>query len=444
MKASSPLFLVVDLFCGAGGTSTGFKMTNGIAKVIACVNHDPIAIKSHWKNYPDVEHFEEDIRLLDLTKLIATVKYWKRRYPNALLILWASLECTNFSKAKGGQPRDADSRTLADHLERYIYALNPDYVQIENVVEFMAWGPLDDNGKPLSRKNGQDFMRWKHEICDMGYRDEWAEMNSANYGAHTSRNRLFGAFAKQGLPIVWPTPTHAKNPVIGTSLFDTGLEKWKPVEETLDFADEGESIFLRKKPLSDKTLERIYLGLLKFVAGKTGRMEFLSTYYGNGYNAGMQDSSPTLTTKDRLAFIQPKKHSYILNPSHGGHSTSIEAPCPVIVARQDKAPLYCVQAKEGTLQVPIYDTDTAIAIKIKTFMVEHGLSDITMRMLKVPELLKIQGFPEGYQLDGTLADQKKFIGNSVVPIVVTKWILALADRIQQTRKIIPLHDKIAA
>lgn len=170
--AIKPLFLIVDLFCGAGGTTTGFVKAKikpsdifktveefgqvagfddefarnnfnqkvRVAKVVACVNHDPIAIKSHWLNHPDVKHFEEDIRTLDLTELVALVKHYRELYPDAKLILWASLECTNFSKAKGGQPRDADSRTLADHLERYILALDPDYIQIENVVEFMSWG----------------------------------------------------------------------------------------------------------------------------------------------------------------------------------------------------------------------------------------------------------------------------------------------------------------
>lgn len=112
---NDPIFLIVDLFCGFGGTTTGFVNAeingNKLAKIIACVNHDPKAIKSHWLNHPDVKHFEEDIRTLDLSELTKIVNYWKGIYPNAYLILWASLECTNFSKAKGGQARDADSRT---------------------------------------------------------------------------------------------------------------------------------------------------------------------------------------------------------------------------------------------------------------------------------------------------------------------------------------------
>ena len=140
--------LYVDLFCGAGGTSTGINSAKiddeQCAKVIACVNHDKNAIASHASNHPDALHFTEDIRTLQLSPLVTHVRQQKKDNPQALLVLWASLECTNFSKAKGGQARDADSRTLAEHLFRYIDALNPDYIQIENVEEFMSWGPLDE------------------------------------------------------------------------------------------------------------------------------------------------------------------------------------------------------------------------------------------------------------------------------------------------------------
>lgn len=130
--------LYIDLFCGAGGTSTGVENARysdeRCAKVIACVNHDANAIASHAANHPDALHFTEDIRTLELSHLVEHVKRMKKIYPDALVVLWASLECTNFSKAKGGQPRDADSRTLAEHLFRYIEVINPDYIQIERVL----------------------------------------------------------------------------------------------------------------------------------------------------------------------------------------------------------------------------------------------------------------------------------------------------------------------
>lgn len=530
---TSPLFIVFDLFCGAGGVTTGYlhAMLEGmnIAKVVACVNHDPKAIKSHWQNHPDVVHFEEDIRTLDLTEIAALADFYRALYPHAYIILWASLECTNFSKAKGGQPRDADSRTLADHLDRYVISLQPDYIKIENVVEFMSWGPLDENGKPVSRKNGTDWMRWRKSICAHGYTDEWRELNSANYGAYTSRNRLFGIFARPGLPICWPEPTHAKNPSKKGLYGD--LKKWKPVKDMLDFSDEGESIFNRKIPLVDPSLQRIYAGLVKYVAngntsfiqkhfsgkplgkvipitgpagvittranqslvqvnflvkynsrGKDGnynppstedpapvvstqnrlylaQLRFLTHYYSNGGElSSIESPSATISTRDRSAvvFCQPflmptnydnkpvsierpaptitanRKHHYLVNPSHGGHCTSTEQPCPVIIARQDKAPLYLIQTETGTFNIPVYDTDSEVMVQIKVFMACYGIVDIKMRMLRVHELLRIQGFPPGYKLEGNQADQKKFIGNSVVPLVVQKWTEALGSRLIET------------
>ena len=155
--------LYIDLFCGAGGTTTGVERArlNGdkCAKVIACANHDPNAIASHAANHPDVLHFTEDIRTLDLLPLVNHVINMHDKYPKAKLVLWASLECTNFSRAKGGMPRDADSRTLAEHLFRYIKALQPDFIQIENVEEFMCWGDLDENGKPVSKEQGKCYVR---------------------------------------------------------------------------------------------------------------------------------------------------------------------------------------------------------------------------------------------------------------------------------------------
>ena len=454
-KESDPLFLVIDLFCGAGGTSTGFTQAalngRGLAKVIACVNHDPLVIKSHWLNHPGVQHFEEDIRTLELTKLIEIVNYWKAKYPAALVILWASLECTNFSIAKGGQPKDADSRTLANHLFRYVEAIHPDYIQIENVVEFMSWGPLDEKGKPVSKKNGTDWMRWREHIkTAYNYHDEWKELNSANFGAYTSRNRLFGCFAKNGLPICFPEATHSKKPT-GFGLFGDGMHQWKAVREVLDLTDEGKSIFNRKTPLSDNSLERIYTGLERFVTTnrlqkkrstqtKKGKGEttdtFITHYYGRGFNTLTTDPLPTITTKERAAIIKAEffdgsivanpKYHFLLNPGWGGNTGSVDQPCCVIVARQDKAPLSIVQVEGGSYGIPIYEDDTATMVKLKKFMVEHNLVDIKMRMLHVSELLKIQGFPTGYTLSGSQVHQKKFIGNSVVPLVVKAWAEALA------------------
>lgn len=537
--------LYIDLFCGAGGTSTGVNSArlNGkqCAEVIACVNHDANAIASHASNHPEALHFTEDIRTLKLSPLIAHLESCRKKNPDALVVLWASLECTNFSKAKGGMPRDADSRTLAEHLFRYIEAIKPDYIQIENVEEFMSWGDIDENGHPISKDKGKSYVRWVNNVCKYGYYFDWRILNAADYGAYTSRKRFFGQFALHGLPIVFPKATHAKCPVkYEHSLFPTdNMQPWKPVREVLDLNDEGESIFGRKKPLVEKTLERIYAGLIKFVAGgkeafivkwnsangKTGKYAspsidepcptvttqnrlgvakvqflskqyggapagknisvegpagtitcrdhhaFVSAHYGNGYNTSVDAPAPTLTCKDRLGLVtsnflemqygngtpastdepapavttNPKhnlvsvkpwimntnygnigssidepsqtitanrKWHYLMNPQFANKGGSIDKPCFTLIARMDKMPPYLVSTKEG-LAIEVYETDSRATIQIKEFMALYGIADIRMRMLRIPELKRIMGFPEDYVLVGTLAEQKKFIGNAV-------------------------------
>lgn len=616
-------FLVIDLFCGAGGTSTGFSRAKidgkFVAKVIACVNHDPVAIESHYYNHRSTLHFTEDIRLVNLDALGAYVEYMKQKYPGVPVVLWASLECTNFSKAKGGQPREADSRTLAEHLYRYIEVLQPDYVWIENVIEFKSWGPLDNNGKPISKHAGRDFLIWKAYMQNkFGYNYSERVMNAADYGAYTSRVRFFCQFAKidGDYPIVWPEPTHTQKPVEG-GMFGS-LLKWKPVKEVLDFSDEGRSIFGRKKDLSPKTYERVLAGCRKYIkkgegnfiqkhfsgrpAGKvtstevpagtiltsanqslvqTFGIKYLSNNAKTGVNSGFNTSDPcptvttqnrlgivqasfmtsyyggsnctapidgpaaTLTTKDRITLVTThhidkhfssgphnhssvenpagtiltsgnhfslvtthhldkqysgdenhqsieapagtiltndkhnlvshtrwvmktgfdptagvsvespcptllasRKHHYLVNPQFGNTGNSIEKPCPTLIASLGKRPLSMVTMSDevpaecshlgidenGQLHIIVYDTDCEAMVEIKKFMAEYGIVDIKMRMLKVDELLLIQGFPKNYYLAGTKSDQKKFIGNSVCPDLVQKKAEASALAIYRLYK----------
>ena len=505
----------IDLFCGAGGTYSGIHLASENTKVLACVNHDANAIMSHFENHPDAHHFTEDIRdFAVVMKLKTLVENIRENEPEAIINIWASLECTNFSKAKGGQSRDADSRTLAEHMFMYLRELDPDYFWVENVREFMSWGPLDDNGKPENRTAGKDYMKWIDNVKSYGFRYDAKILNSANYGAYQSRERLFIQFAKYDYPIQWPEQTHTKDKVV-SPLFP--MEKWKPVREVLDLSNEGVSIFKRKKELSDNTLKRIYAGLLKFVAngdevftkryngGKIhpeqkvnsidrpmgtictngthalvksvfiqqrnsgepyskvisvdnpartitksgGNQEIvtashLSTYYGNFGLHSINSPAPTITTKDRItkidvSFIDQqygtgvptsiekpigtlttipkfnlvKAQQYIFNPAWGGNNGSIENPCCTVVARQDKAPLYLVSTELGQITIPVYENDSETMIKIKEFMVIHGVIDVKMRMLNIPELKQIQGFPKDYKLIGNQTEQKKFIGNAV-------------------------------
>lgn len=329
--------LYIDLFCGAGGTSTGVETARvnneKCAKVIACVNHDANAIASHAANHPEAKHFTEDIRTLELSPLVSHLDRMEKLYPSAFVVLWASLECTNFSKAKGGQPRDADSRTLAEHLFRYIEAIKPDYIQIENVEEFMSWGPMDGNGKPISMYKGDDYTRWVTNVKLHGYDFEYRVLNAADFGAYTTRKRFFGIFAKKGLPIVFPEPTHVKVP--------TGnLEKWKPVKDVLDFSDEGISIFERKKPLSEKTLERIYAGLIKFVAG--GKEAFMVKWNsmsrtGKYQAPGVDEPCHAVTCQNRLGVARVSFLSKYFSGHPESKNISVEGPAHTIKCKDNHA-----------------------------------------------------------------------------------------------------------
>ena len=361
------LFLYIDLFCGAGGTSSGVEKAriNGkkIAKVIACINHDRNAIASHKANHPEAVHYTEDIRTLDLTGLIAHIAAMRLLHPKVKIVLWASLECTNFSRAKGGMSRDADSRTLAEHLYRYILALNPDYIQIENVTEFMDWGPLvvkvkhdkklgtsycplhkttegKGRGKiirfgptwvPEPARKGEYYRRWLEEVKSYGYHFDHRVLNAADFGARTSRKRYFGVFAKQGLEIIFPQQTHAKNPEKHPG---KNYEKWLPVRDVLDLQDDGESIFDRNKAVVENSLKRINEGLKVHISG--GDDSYLIKYNsvnqktGKHVPPGLNDPCPVVAAQNRLGIA---KVHYLVKAFSGApehKNMPVSEPCGAI------------------------------------------------------------------------------------------------------------------
>ena len=335
--------LYIDLFCGAGGTSTGVERARiggkKCARVIACVNHDPNAIKSHAANHPNTKHFTEDIRTLDMKPLQAITDKERTKNPGARVVLWASLECTNFSKAKGGQPRDADSRTLAEHLFRYIDALQPDYIYIENVEEFMCWGDLDENGKPISRDEGRLYLKWVSNVEKRGYKFDHRLLNAADYGARTSRTRFFGIFSRLDMPVVWPEPTHCKGGR-AADMFHTALKPWEPVRDVLELDNEGQSIFDRKKPLTERTLERIYAGLIKFVAG--GKDAFIVKYNSFSKNGkyvapGLDEPCPVVATQNRLGVAKVQFLSKQFSGEPESKNVSIDEPSGAITCKDHHA-----------------------------------------------------------------------------------------------------------
>lgn len=364
---SSVQLAVIDLFCGAGGYSWGVKKAriNGmqVAKVAICVNHDAKAIASHYANMPDALHLIEDIRTVSMIPFIEVVDSIRLHHPHIKILLHASLECTNHSKAKGGMSRDADSRTLADHLFRYIEAIQPDYISIENVEEFLIWGPLQikevkcKTGDycpievkqrkptkaapkrvqsvnpvwiPVKEQKGIHYHEWISKVKAYGFEYDYRILNSADYGAFTSRKRYFALFAANGLPIAWPEPTHEKNPK--PSLFEQ-KEQWRAVKEVLSLHLQGESIFTKKTIPVEATLERIFAGLVRFVAG--GKKEYLLKYNSMSQRKkyvapGVDEPCPTISTQGRLCIVQPQFLSKYFSGNPESKNSSINNPAGAI------------------------------------------------------------------------------------------------------------------
>jgi DNA (cytosine-5)-methyltransferase 1 len=173
IKMNSKIKLIdIDSFCGAGGVTEGFHRAeidgHKTAKVVIGINHDAMAIESHKENHPDTFHFVEDFTELDPHKLVDIIKEARLQYTNAKVLFWASAECTHHSKAKGGLPRDADSRSLPEHIERYVRVIHPDIIGVEKLdnPKNFVWAEIDEkkcNWEDVAKNDGlsfDDFCEW--------------------------------------------------------------------------------------------------------------------------------------------------------------------------------------------------------------------------------------------------------------------------------------------
>lgn len=254
----------VDLFCGAGGTSSGLiQAVNSLGYDIklTAINHWDVAIATHTKNHEDVTHFCQSIETLNPTDIIKGGR---------LQLLVASPECTHHSRARGGKPRSDQKRADAWLLMRWIEKLYVENILIENVKEFVEWGPLTAKGLPDQRHKGVYFRQFV-ETLKVNYTVEYKTINCADHGDPTTRERFF-LIAKRGYKkIVWPNRTHASRKELAKrapqpELFENPeqLKPWVAAREIIDWDLEGKSIFGRKKALSPNTMKRIFAGLIKY------------------------------------------------------------------------------------------------------------------------------------------------------------------------------------
>ena len=237
--------LIVDLFAGGGGASWGLEMALGRSVDVA-VNHNPEAIAIHAANHPSTRHFVQNIH--QVHPLEATGG-------RPVDVLWASPDCKHFSKAKGTKPKNRNIRELAWVVIPWIRYTRPKLVCVENVEEFLTWGPLDAAGQPIKALAGRTFERWARAIRREGYSLEWRLLKACDHGAPTIRRRLFIVARRDGRPVRWPEPTHGP-----------GRDKpWRTAAECIDWSIPVPSIFDRRKPLVENTLKRIAEGLRRFV-----------------------------------------------------------------------------------------------------------------------------------------------------------------------------------
>lgn len=466
-----------DLFCGAGGTSTGLGQAAerlGRSLELVAVNHWERAVETHAKNHPSAAHFCQSLADLDPKKAVPGGK---------LDLLVASPECTHHSVARGGKPINDQSRASAWCVLRWCTALRVDRVLIENVPEFQTWGPIGaTTNRPIKRRKGETFRAFVDALRSLGYAVDWRVLNAADFGGATTRKRLFLQAVRGRARIEWPNPTHAANPTPGL-LGDR--RKWRAAREVIDWSLPGESIFGRKRPLSENTLKRIAAGLKKF--GGAAAEPFLVLLNGGGRqgaggvkslqehavvepfivptNYGEREGQsprchdinkpmPTVVASGQThGLVQP----FITRVSNGGdyncRSKDLNTPLGTITTANNfalvepfilphrqfdnmsvddiDAPMRTITATNGgsnalvvAVIVPYYANGQAGSVgePLRTVttrdrfgvVIPDGCQlDIRFRMLQPHELAAAMGFPANYKITGNRAEQVRQIGNAV-------------------------------
>jgi DNA (cytosine-5)-methyltransferase 1 len=453
----------VDMFCGAGGTSTGLAMAcsaAGIEVDLLAINHWTIAIETHSAQHPWARHMCASVDHVRPTDAVPGGR---------LHLLVASPECTHHARARGGRPMNEQSRATAWHVAKWAQELYIDNILIENVREFLEWGPLGANGKPLKSRKGETFRAFVVVLESLGYRVEWRVLNAADYGDPTTRERLFIVARRGGKAIPWPERTHS--PAGGPNLFGK-TRPYRTAREVIDWKLENPSIFSRKKALAPNTMARILAGLKKFnpqlepfivtlrqhVAARSMN-EPVPTVTGGGTHLGLcvpfmlgqqsgsaprhvDDPVPTIATKGAIELVQP----FIVQVTHGegdsGRPQTVDKPLPTITTKNGYGlaepfitKFYRTATSGTSVDEPLDTVTTKDRFGLVMPIVDGKALDIRFRMLQPHELARAQGFPDGYAFQGNKSEIVKQIGNAV-PVNLAKSLCAalVADYMPAKRK----------
>lgn len=459
----APRPLIVDSFAGGGGASTGIELALGRSPDIA-INHDAAALSMHEANHPETLHLNSNIWRVDPRDAC-------KGRPVGLA--WFSPDCKHHSKAKGGKPVEKNIRDLAWVVVMWAQRVKPDVIMLENVEEFRDWCPLTPDNKPDPERRGETFDLWVKQLRALGYRVQHRELRACDYGAPTIRKRLFVIARRDGLPIVWPEPTHGAPD--SAEVLAGKRKPWRTAAEIIDWSLPCPSIFdtseeimakfgLRAvRPLKDATLRRIARGVMRyvveaqqpFIVGCGGRMgqsperpvsspmqtltakadscvvtPFVSYAQQGGMNRPADAPLSTLTTRGTQQQVVAAHMMSLHGTSR--RDGQVDAPHPTICAGGQHSALvaaflqkYYGQGLGQQVSEPLHTVATRDTFGVVTVEIDgqtYAIEDIGMRMLTPREQFRAQGFPDTYRIDTgadgrqlTKTEQTRMCGNSVCP-----------------------------
>lgn len=447
--------LIIDNFAGGGGASTGIELALG-RRVDIAINHDPEAVAMHTANHPETQHFCESVWEVNPREIADG---------RPVGLVWLSPDCKHFSKAKGGKPVEKKIRGLAWVALRWAATVKPRVIMLENVEEFVTWGPLveqpDGTMRPCPKRRGREFGAFVNALRRQGYAVEWRELRACDFGAPTIRKRLFLIARRDGMPIVWPERTHG-DPKKGANGKRGALKPWRTAAECIDWALPCPSIFEREKPLADATCRRIAKGIMRYVVEAdepfivTGDVApvmtehanassprswgadeplrticaqtkgghhalvaaFLSKYYTTSACAAPLDAPvPTVTSWDHNALCSATliQTGYGEREGQSPRAPGLDKPIGTLVGSQKHALVAAFLAKyygsdqDPRMEEPMHTITTKDRFGLVTVAGEdYAIADIGLRMLAPHELFRAQGFPGDYIIDhGIDADGRR-------------------------------------
>lgn len=338
--------LFVDNFAGGGGASTGIEYAIGRSVDIA-INHDKEAIAMHKANHPNTKHFCEDVWEVEPKSACEG---------NPVALAWFSPDCTHFSRAKGGKPVDKNIRGLAWVTVRWAYEVRPRVIMLENVPEIQTWGPLGKDNKPIKERAGETFEGFllaltkgipkNHpafsEMCSvlnisedckmaqtlsegLGYDLEYRVLKSCDYGAPTTRTRIYIIARSDGKKIIWPEATHAPKDTIEVAIGEK--KPYRTAAECIDWSIPAQSIFEREKPLAENTLRRIARGIKKFVIDNPKPFIVTVNHTGDNFRGqSIDEPLKTVTAKHGYGIVTPT----IMSNCTGNVGAGADEPLPTV------------------------------------------------------------------------------------------------------------------